>query len=822
MSVKSQVMTEKRFLALILGLFVLLGLTYALTTPVFEASDELWHYPMVRHLADGNPLPVQVYDPAQAGPWKQEASQPPLYYYVAAALTFWIDTADMETIRWLNPHVDNGIITEDGNTNLAIHDPEQNPWQGTLLAVRIVRLASVLMSAGTVLLTYLIAKQVAPGRPEIALGATAVNAFLPMFLFISGAVNNDNLAVLLASLAVWMMIRAAGSVQFSVNSEQWTVDSATRVWYWFLLGVVIGLGVLTKQGTFALLPLAWGTIFIVRWQVNVMGDNGHFGDAQSGRFHSYSQLFKALLQSILYFALLLIPVTLVAGWWYWRNIQLYGDFLGWSAFIAVLGERASPASLAQLWDERQGFMMSFWGLFGGVNIPMPMWIYQVLNVVLVVSVVGFVVYFVQKLKDWKLKIGVWTWHLKSFIFNLFNFVIYQFGLIVCLLFAGAVVFGLVQWATTTWSSQGRLVFTAVSALCVLLVVGLVGWLPPKPARWVAGTLGTFMFVVAALAPWLWIQPAYETAVYASPLDRVGTEFGEQIRLVGYEIDETPALSQAEVAVSPGDALWLTLEWEVLDEMDRDWSVFVHLTDPVIGQPIAQRDMYPGQGLLATRLLKPGERLVNRYKLDIPAAAIAPADLTLNVGLYDYTTCPACERLPITDAGLLPVADDAVQVATIPLTATSTMLSAGAPGAYPNPISVNFGDELELVGYEIDPRRAHPGDVIELITYWRGKRPLTNDYTFFAQIVNLEDTTRYGSQDIQPPDGATSTWKPDTDQAIPMRLTLDENIPPGVYPIIIGAYTYSEDAGFERLQIVTPEGRITQDDFLILTPVRIDE
>ncbi len=92
-------MSEKRWLGLILLLFLALGFTYALVTPVFEASDELWHYPMIRHLADGNPLPVQVFDPAQAGLWKQEASQPPLYYYLGAALTFWIDTADMPQIR---------------------------------------------------------------------------------------------------------------------------------------------------------------------------------------------------------------------------------------------------------------------------------------------------------------------------------------------------------------------------------------------------------------------------------------------------------------------------------------------------------------------------------------------------------------------------------------------------------------------------------------------------------------------------------------------------------------------------------------------------
>ncbi|MCB9008424.1 MAG: glycosyltransferase family 39 protein [Ardenticatenaceae bacterium] len=248
--------TEKRWLRLILGLFIILGGMYALVTPVFEASDELWHYPMIRHLADGNPLPVQVFDPAQAGPWKQEASQPPLYYYLGAALTFWIDASDMETIRWENPHVDNGILTADGNINLTIHNPDWNPWQGTLLAVRLVRLFSVLLGAATVYLTYLISKELVPNRPEIALGAAALNAFTPMFLFISGAVNNDNLAIPLASLAILLMIRAVGK-RYSVNGIRSSANGLritdnrlpiTDYWKtWLLIGTVIGLALLTKE-----------------------------------------------------------------------------------------------------------------------------------------------------------------------------------------------------------------------------------------------------------------------------------------------------------------------------------------------------------------------------------------------------------------------------------------------------------------------------------------------------------------------------------------------------------------------------------------------
>ena len=432
-------MTEKSWLGLILLLFVGLGLIYAITTPAFEASDELWHYPMVRHLADGNPLPVQVFDPAQAGPWKQEASQPPLYYYLSAALTFWIDASDMAEARNENPHVDNGLITEDGNINLVVHATDVNPWRGTLLAVRVVRLFSLLLSSVTVYLTYRIAKEVAPNRPEIALGAAAFNAFLPMFLFISGAVNNDNLAIMLASLALWLMIRA---VTRRIHWRRWR--------FWLLLGLVIGLALLTKEGTFGLLPLAWGTGFVVARQTT---KKTPVSLAPVKFMLTLRWLLRLLGQSVLMFIVMMLPVALVAGWWYWRNIVLYGDLLGWSAFIAVLGQRAHPASLLQLWGERRGFLMAFWGLFGGVNVPMPQWIYAVLNGVLVIAVIGFVVYLLRIVRNWFLSMGWRPPNLRLWLDNLLNFVTVNFALVVCLLFSGAVVFGLIQWATTTWFSR---------------------------------------------------------------------------------------------------------------------------------------------------------------------------------------------------------------------------------------------------------------------------------------------------------------------------------------------------------------------------------
>lgn len=776
---------ERRLLALILALFVLLGFSYALITPAFEASDELWHFPMVRHLADGNPLPVQVFDPALAGPWNQEASQPPLYYYLAAALTFWIDTADMEQVRWLNPHVDNGVITPDGNINLAIHDPAANPWAGTLLAIRVIRLFSVLLGAATVYLTYRIGREVAPGRPEVALLAAALNAFLPMFLFISGAVNNDNLAVPLASLAVLLMIRIVSRRVGSYFPVRWTE--------WAAVGVVLGLAALTKEGTLGLFPLAFGTAVVSAWQ-RAAGER----DAEEEIEVSSSASLRAPLRfsASLFSSLLLValPAVAIAGWWYYRNIALYGDWLGWNAFIAVLGQRATPASLAQLWGERRGFMMSFWGLFGGVNVPMAMWVYTTLNVFLVLCVLGFTVYLLRLLRrEWRRwrSGGSWFWELLGVVER-------NFGLIVIVLFAAAVVYGLVQWATTTWSSQGRLVFTAISALAVLMALGWVGGLDltglRRPVRSVlAAAPAVFLLAVAVAAPWLWIRPAYVPPTYPGPLaTQLDVPFGEQMRLVGYEVESGE--------LRPGEQVRVRLEWEALRPMERDWSVFVHLNDPVLGRPIAQRDMFPGQGLLATRLLLPGERLVNEYVLTVPPTAVAPAELALVAGLYDYATG---ERLLAGGA-------DAAALATVAL--------APREGEYPNSVSLFFEHGLEIVGFAVEPRRVAAGGALEAVTYWRPTEPLPADFTFFAQVVGT-DTTRYAAIDAAPPT-PTSAWTAGQVYEVRLPLALDPTTPPDAYPLIVGLYTRAADGGFDRLQQVTPDGRLVE-DFLPLTLVRVD-
>jgi hypothetical protein len=181
-------------ITLILVAFAVLGVLYSVVNPLAEAPDEDWHYDYVKYVADGRGLPVLHDDASKNIVHGTVGHHPPLYYGLSALLTFWINTDDADSLLWDNPHFLAGLphLSAFGNKNRIIHtDAEAFPYRGTALAMHIVRLLSVLFSGITVLTTYLIALEIFPEWKPLALGAAALNAFNPQFLFIGARISND-------------------------------------------------------------------------------------------------------------------------------------------------------------------------------------------------------------------------------------------------------------------------------------------------------------------------------------------------------------------------------------------------------------------------------------------------------------------------------------------------------------------------------------------------------------------------------------------------------------------------------------------------------
>lgn len=771
-------------MAVVLVAFVALGTTYALTTPLFEAGDELWHYPLVRHLAQGGEFPIQSRE--TVGPWKQQASQPPLYYYLMGWATAWIDTSDFVSLYQLNPHVDNGIVTPDGNINLAVHTPAEQAWTGTALAVKLIRLLGVLMGSGTVLCTYLLARELRPQWPWLAVAAAALVAFNPMFLFISGAVNNDNLANLLAAAAMYGTARLAHrdnpdwtrfSLRFPKYSWRWEwgpVRGHIRLTH-VLLGVLVGLAGQTKLSAMTIAPMV----------VVVMTYNEFARWWQQPRRTRPGIVWRHVAVLAVQGAVTFGIAGVIAGPWFIRNLTLYGSLTGLNAFIDVLGARAQPAPLAQLWSERAGFMQSYWGLFGGVNVPYPDWVYAVLNTLAVAAVIGLVIFLFRKWLDEK-------WDMRRWLPTL-----------VTLGFVATVIVSLINWATTTWSSQGRLVFAAQSAIATLMTYGLVSWIPRQyaPARHaLMAAVGLFMFGLAAYAPWGIIAPAYadppeadlETMAVRLDLDFGAGNEPDEMRLLGYTLETA--------TVRPGEAVRLTLYWQALTPMNRNWSVFVHVLSED-GIVVAQRDTYPGLGLLATRKMAVGQTVADSYWVTLPVTAYAPSKAVIQVGLYDLTDG---FRLPVRDG------ENAVTLAQVTIAANA--------GAYPNPQAINFQNRLRLVGYDLDSRVVAAGEDVTMTLYWQAVRQMTTDYSVSAQVRGAGES-RWGQLDSWPGDRPTSGLNVGEVVEDVRAITVLPETPPGTYDLQVVVYSLVSEA-FERLQVINADGRWL-DNFVFVGKIRVE-
>jgi len=358
----------------------------------------------------------------------------------------------------------------------------------------------------------------------------------------------------------------------------------------------------------------------------------------------------------------------------------------------------------------------------------------------------------------------------------------------------------VRWTSLTWASQGRLIFPAISALGLLMALGLfelarLFHLPPSTFHLLA--VG-FMALLSAAAPFTVIAPHYAPPPELTPAQittiahAVDADFGGEMILLGYDLETD--------AVLPGESVRLTLYWRSEIHMDRNWSMFVHITDDQ-GVIVAQRDRYPGQGALATSLLRPGQTFADGYVIPVPKAAYSPATARIEVGLYDLSDGV---RAPLTAGG------DSFMLAPLELRARAD--------STPNAIHQDFGNLIQLAGYDMGTRALRPGETLHLTLYWQALAPIRVNYSVFAHVRG-EGETLWAGQDAWPQQGAapTSTWRVGQIIADTYDLTLKPDTSPGQYDVEVGLY---DSATLRRLQLIEADGRPGDADFIFLSKIRV--
>ena len=705
----------------ILGAFLALALAYNALTPIYETPDELQHAAFVAWLADGQGLPIV--DLQDVGPWAQEGTQPPLYYWVVARLIGWLPHPPADDLATLNPFAKVGDPLHPDNKNQVVHLVEEEGWPfpPRVRFVRVARFISTLMGMATLALIYWLGRIAFPRRQGMALGMMGLVAFTPQFLFLSASINNDNLVILLSSgalvaLALWLS---------RPGLPGWPSLGG--------LGALLGLAALAKFGGLLLWPLAAGALCFLAWR-------------------------EKSLRWLILAGLWVLGIALaISGWWFVRNFQLYGDLSGLEPHLAIMGMRKRAPSAVEALREFNGFRYSFWALFGWFNILAPEPFYWLMDGLTVLGIAGLVKRVVRTGRQWHSAMRpVWV------------------------LLAGwlaLVALGVVRWTFSTPASQGRLLYPALPAIAFFLVVGWSEFIPERFRRPVAG-LGLGLGIVwAALCPVLFIRPAYALPERVVAVEQIGFEpvavhvtFGDCCELIGYRLE-------SERNARAGDLIPLSLVWQVLGPVEDEYVVFVHATT-LESSLVGQVDTFHGGGMYPIRQAKPGEIFADMVHVPISRQVVGPALIRFNVGvqgLNETMRLPAYsaegQKLdavfvgevgvqpdqwpePSTDGGIDAAFGQQIRLGGVELSATEVrpggVLTATLEWQALGPISEDFVGFVHLVG---------------------------SDGEDVAQDDHLPLRGRY----------PTRLWQADTVLLDPYRLEIPSDLEPGTYSLLTGFY-----------------------------------
>jgi 4-amino-4-deoxy-L-arabinose transferase-like glycosyltransferase len=339
-------------LTIIIVLYAGIGTSYAVLTPVWQVPDEPAHYNYVRSLAEGRGFPVLEkgdYDqaylrqltsegfPAELSveSLEYEGHQPPLYYLLATPI----------------------YLLSDGATVA-------------------LRLFSVLLGAGLLVIAFGAVRTIFPTRPELALMAAAFVAFIPQHSAMTAGVNNDVLAEVAVGGTLWALI---GYVRAGWENSSELGARRDRPWH---VGLLLAGALLTKTTAYVVVGVAVGAVVIRGYRER----------------REWSWTAGQL-------AWMLVPALLLSAPWFIRNGLTYGwhDPLGLARHDAVV--QGQPRTYEWLADF--GWIglikrlivttfQSFWGQFGWMAVPLPRPFYQGLAVLSVVLMAGFFVWLIDR------------------------------------------------------------------------------------------------------------------------------------------------------------------------------------------------------------------------------------------------------------------------------------------------------------------------------------------------------------------------------------------------------------------------------------------
>ena len=138
----------------------------------------------------------------------------------------------------------------------------------------------------------------------------------------------------------------------------------------------------------------------------------------------------------------------------------------------------------------------------------------------------------------------------------------------------------------------------------------------------------------------------EVTVSGVPLPEGAVNFGDKVALLNVDVPER--------ALQPAGQLSVNLTWQALEQMDRNYTIFVQVVNAQ-DQIVGQVDGWPVQGTHPTSDWQPGEVVRDPYRVQL-ADTLPSGRYRLLVGLYRLDTL---QRLPVLNESGVAVDDKVV-------------------------------------------------------------------------------------------------------------------------------------------------------------------
>jgi 4-amino-4-deoxy-L-arabinose transferase-like glycosyltransferase len=418
----------RRAMRVLVIVYLFVAASYATSIPLGKGPDETAHVRYIEFLAREHRLPV--FDAAHPDP-NYEFHQPPLYYVACL--------------------------------------PAYLLARGGEAGEHAARFLTLLLSLPLIYLTFALGRRLAPDDAWVAVAAAGVVAFLPAQLSVATTVGNDALTEVLSAAVVVVLVGYLGAAAPSARAM-------------VAVGVLIGLGMLTKSIAVLLLPVAWLAAL--------------FGARTDGGVRWRQALVHAATATVV--------ALVICGWWLVRNQVLYGDPLAQGAFLrAFAGLRPSPQSFMEqyhltsvgsyvgqviIWTTA-----SATGVFGPVHgnrfAFFPYYMYFTTGLIAAAAALGFARYLGRtKLADWQRR----SWWLS--------------GAFALLLLGSFVRFNL-----SFFQAQARYLFPALPAAAVAFSIGLAALFPVGWRRAILMAATALLAAIAFVGLYLWIAPQFITS-----------------------------------------------------------------------------------------------------------------------------------------------------------------------------------------------------------------------------------------------------------------------------------------------------------------------